>query len=333
MKLVRRVHMYLGLLLFPWLVIFGISGMLFNHPHVGEDVTVRELSAEQMRALTGLEPLDPNAIAQQVVSQLNAQGTEGGYRLDASAKSRFSGFTVLLAPGEGVMNIFIVDLKDGSATLSTRATGTSTPRPEVPFAGALVPLPEHSLAAVEAQVAQVLPKLDVQAKTPLRANPRNAPEVRFRMIDTQQRAWNVTYNLGSGRLDGRPADAPRVLSVNELLTRLHTTHHYPVDFGILWLWALFADITALTLVLWAVSGLFMWWQMKPSRVLGVAAVSLALGLGLAIIGGTLAELQFGNVQKTSGPGGDSPPPPPPVAAPSAASPAPSVLTRGEPLAP
>ena len=55
------------------------------------------------------------------------------------------------------------------------ARGLAGPRETAPFAGASVPLPEHSLAAVETQVAQLLPKLDVTARTPLRANPRARP--------------------------------------------------------------------------------------------------------------------------------------------------------------
>jgi hypothetical protein len=310
MKLVRRTHMYLGLLLFPWLLVFGISGMLFNHPNLGEDVKMRALSAEQLRSLTGLEPVDAGGIAREVVSRLNAQGGgQGeGYQLDPDFESRFSGFTVLMAPGEGVNHILIVDLNDGTGTLATRNTGSAQPRETAPFAGETVSLPDHSLAAVESRVAGLLPKLDIQAKTPLRANPRAAPEVRFRMTDSRQRVWNVTYNLGSGRLDGRPTEASPGLSLNELLTKMHTTHHYPLDVGFTWVWALFADITGLMIVFWAVSGLLMWWQMKPTRVIGVAAISLALGLGLVVIGGTLAELQFGNVQRRTGPGDGQPPP-------------------------
>ncbi|WNG46500.1 hypothetical protein F0U60_22070 [Archangium minus] len=336
MKLVRRTHMYLGLLLFPWLLVFGISGMLFNHPNLGEDVKVRELSSEQLRSLTGLEPVQAGEIAREVVARLNAQnnGQGGAYQLDPGFESSFSGFTVLLAPGEGENHIFIVDLKDGTATLSTRNTGASKPQETAPFAGATVSLPNHSMAAIESKVAQLLPKLDVQAKTPLRASPRGAPEVRFRMTDAQQRAWNVTYNLGSGRLDGRPTEATPEISANELLTKLHKTHHYPLDVGFTWVWALFADITGLMIVFWAVSGLFMWWQMKPTRVIGVGAISLAVGLGLFFIGGTIAELHFGNVQKRTGPGDGQPPPaqakPAAAAArPVGAVPAPEVMTRSE----
>lgn len=312
MKVVRRTHMYLGLLLFPWLLVFGVSGMLFNHPEMGEDVTTRELSGEQLRSITGLQATDPKALAEQVVAGLNTARKEGAgaeYRLDPSFDSRFSGFTVLVAPGDGVNHIMIVDLKDGTGTLATRSTRSKQPRQEAPFVGETVALPEHDLASVEAKMAPLLTQLGVEAKTALRANPRAAPELRFRMLDAQQKAWNVTYDLGSGRVDGRPADAARVLSVNELLSRLHKQHHYPLDLGFTWVWALFADITGLMIVFWAVSGLFMWWQMKPTRVIGVGAISLALGLGLAFIGGTLAELQFGNVQMRTGPGDSGEPPP------------------------
>lgn len=307
MKLIRRTHMYLGLLLFPWLLVFGVSGVLFNHPNVGEDVVERPLSGEQLRVLTGFEPMEPSTVARAVVEKLNAEGA--GYRLDEGFESRYSGFTVLTAPGEGVNHILILDLKDGTGSLATR--GTSSPQPPVvaPFSGATVALPEHSMAAVEAKMAGLLPKLDVAAKTPPRSSPRGAPELRFRMKDAEQRLWNVTYHLGTGKVDGRPADAPRVFSVNELLTKLHVLHHYPLDFNFVWLWALFADLTGVMIVFWAVSGLLMWWQMKPTRVLGVGAISLAFGLGLVFIGGTLADLQFGNVQKRAGPGGDAPPPP------------------------
>ena len=312
MKWVRRTHMYLGLLLFPWMIVFGVSGVLFNHPDVGEDVAVREVPAEQLQAITGMAPVAPEAVAKQLVEQLNANG--GTYRLESSSDPHFSGFTVLLAPGEGVNNIVIVNLDEGSATVSTRSTVSPKPKLEAPFAGDTVTLPEYSMAAIEAKLAPLLTKLDVPAKSAPKASPRGAPELRFKMLDANQQAWNVTYNLGSGLVDGRPADAARVLSVNELLTKLHVLHHYPSNFGVMWLWALFADISGVMIVFWALSGLFMWWQMRPTRVLGIGALSLAIGLGLAVIGGTLVDLQFGNVQKRTGPGGGAPPKPKPAPA-------------------
>lgn len=79
MKLVRRTHM---------LLVFGISGMLFNHPNLGEDVKVREISSEQLRSLTGLEPVQAGEIAREVVARLNTQnnGPGDGQQPPAQAK-------------------------------------------------------------------------------------------------------------------------------------------------------------------------------------------------------------------------------------------------------
>ena len=51
MKFVRRLHMYLGLLVFPWVLLFGASGALFNHPEIGRDIEQRDLSPEELEEI------------------------------------------------------------------------------------------------------------------------------------------------------------------------------------------------------------------------------------------------------------------------------------------
>jgi hypothetical protein len=153
------------------------------------------------------------------------------------------------------------------------------------------------MAAVEEQVKELLPRLSLGAGEPLRAHPEVGPELRFRMRDADARAWNVTYNLSTGRLDGRLVGGPDRTRLVELHERLHKTHHFPVHGGMTWLWALFADITGLTLVLWALTGLAMWWQMKPSRVLGAVAVAAALACAALVMSGTASDILFGNAEE------------------------------------
>lgn len=295
MKIVRRVHMYLGLLLFPWILLFGISGMLFNHPEIGRDIERRHVSGEQISALTGFQPWDPDALARRVVAQLNA-GSSSRYTLDEDTAGSFSGWPIFAAPrGDGGRHVVILRLDDGSASVADHAPEPEAPAP--PFAGAAIDLPEHRMAAVQEQLKELLPRLGVDAKGPLRAHPKVAPELRFRVRDAEDRLWNVTYNLGTGRLDGRiegAAGRPRLVQV---LETLHKTHHFPVHGGMAWVWALFADITGLTLVVWALSGLVMWWQMKPTRVIGAAAVAAALALFAVVMSGTAEDVLFGNVEK------------------------------------
>ncbi|WP_437291687.1 PepSY domain-containing protein [Sorangium sp. So ce406] len=295
MKIVRRVHMYLGLLLFPWILMFGISGMLFNHPEIGRDIDRRYLSGEQVSALTGFQPWDPDALARRVVAQLNA-GSPAPYTLDEDTSGSFSGWPLLAAPrGDGGRQVVILRLDDGSATVSSHAPEPEAPAP--PFAGAAIDLPDHRMAAVQEQMKELLPRMGVEAQGPLRAHPKVAPELRFRMRDAEDRAWNVTYNLGTGRLDGRLDGGPGRPRLVEVLETLHKTHHFPVHGGMTWVWALFADITGLTLAVWALSGLVMWWQMKPTRVIGAAAVAAALALSAVVMSGTASDVLFGNVDK------------------------------------
>ncbi|MRG97500.1 PepSY domain-containing protein [Polyangium spumosum] len=293
MKFVRRLHMYLGLLVFPWVLLFGASGALFNHPEIGRDIEQRDLSPEELSTLTGWKPWNPEQIAQRVVAQINA-GSSGMYTLDPSAPSSFSGWPLLATPSRaGGRHVLIVSLDGGGATFSTHAPEPKSDPP--PFVGATIELPEYRMAAVQDQLTELLPKLGIDAEGPLRAHPKVHPELRFRMRDENGRTWNVVYDLGTGQVDGRPAGAGKLRFV-ELLERLHTTHHFPIHGDMAWFFALFADITGITLVVWALSGLAMWWQMKPTRVVGALAIAIALAAAALVMRGTASEIQFGNVQ-------------------------------------
>ncbi|TKD11805.1 hypothetical protein E8A74_06635 [Polyangium fumosum] len=293
MKFIRRLHMYLGLLVFPWVLLFGMSGALFNHPEIGRDIEQRDLSAAELATLTGMKPWDPEDIAQKVVAQLNA-GSPGGYVLDSGAPRSFSGWPLLATPARsGGRHVLIVSLDGGGATVSTHAPEPKSDPP--PFAGATVDLPGYKMAAVQEQVKELLPKLGIDAEAPLRAHPKAHPELRFRVRDANARTWNIVYDLSTGRVDGRPA-GPGQLRFVELLEKLHTTHHFPIHGDMAWFFALFADITGITLIVWALSGLAMWWQMKPTRVLGALAITVAIAAAALVMRGTASEIQFGNVR-------------------------------------
>ena len=83
---------------------------------------------------------------------------------------------------------------------------------------------------------------------------------------------------------------------------MHTTHHFPLRVGPLWFWALFEDLLGVTMVIWAISGLVMWWQIKRTRLAGVLSIAAALGLAAAVMLGTLSELTFSDVKEQLGPG-------------------------------
>jgi hypothetical protein len=286
LRAVRKIHMYVGLVLFPWVVFFGLTGMLFNHPGVGEQTSGRPLPKAELEA-AGIHAVAPAAVAESIAAALRAQGKS--FRLDPSYDSGFHGTTGVASSAPGVKLLTIVDLERGRGVVLTRPDHATA---DAPFAGEL-PLEQVQLETLPATVTGLLAGKGITSSEPYLAM---AQVLRFRLLDDAGRPWNATYDLGSGRLDGRPTDSPPPLSLHDLLGAMHKTHHFPARVGPTLFWVLFADLTALALVIWALTGIVMWVQIKKSRALGVVAVSVGVLLATVIMLWTDAELRFGHVR-------------------------------------
>jgi hypothetical protein len=65
---------------------------------------------------------------------------------------------------------------------------------------------------------------------------------------------------------------------NAFLERFHRRRGYVTGYTLDTIWAVSVDLIIVAMVVWALSGLWMWWEMKITRTLG--AIALAGGLGL-----------------------------------------------------
>ena len=65
---------------------------------------------------------------------------------------------------------------------------------------------------------------------------------------------------------------------NSLMNTLHRRRGYQHEYALDDAWALIVDLFIVAAVLWALSGLWMWWEMKATRRWG--AVSLAIGVAV-----------------------------------------------------
>jgi len=79
------------------------------------------------------------------------------------------------------------------------------------------------------------------------------------------------------RLTYTPADRRLVIEkaeprVNAWLERFHRRRGYATGYGLDTVWAVSVDLTIVALVFWAVSGLWMWWEMKSTRPWGAAGL-------------------------------------------------------------
>jgi hypothetical protein len=242
MKAVRRAHMYAGLALAPFVALYGITAILFNHPGIGSETRVRHLPAD----VAAFDPGAADRHALHAVSQVDCVA------IDEDVPARFTGRTMLVAEGRTLL----VD-EDGARLILRPA---STGEPEV-FEG-IEALEDHRADLLASARA-----VDPEAAWRIRSIARLEFGV---WLDGERRA--ATYDPLRETLT---LSEPRARSLRSRLTALHKAHTYPTGVGAdLW-WAILVDVLGAMMVLWAISGVAMWWQMKRLRRGGLAALAIS----------------------------------------------------------
>jgi hypothetical protein len=312
MHWVRRTHLYFGLFLCPWAVLYGVTAFLFNHPTVFSDQPTVSFSKDVL-ADTPMETLPPPAeLAALVVKELNAkQQPSQAYQLVQPERAGYTReFAFATVNTDGRQISILVNVVNGGGTIRSQPRQPVNEAEKAPFAvgaaggrGLRPPvggLPRTGGTAdkrSEDAIQVDLPLHErVKATVPIilerggfpqgEVTVTSVPELTF-FIEADGKVWNANYNAMTGSISGKSADAPEDdISVRRFLTRLHLAHGYPSSVGARWFWAVIVDAMAFVMLFWGISGLFMWWQIKATRKLGFAilllsaAVAAALGIGM-----------------------------------------------------
>ena len=101
LKWLRRIHLYSGLFMTPWVFLYGITGFLFNHPDAFSDRAVRYAGRAELKG-TALEdfPTAPQ-MAEDLVKTLNSRDGVKEYRLIDRESSALSRTLTITATGKG----------------------------------------------------------------------------------------------------------------------------------------------------------------------------------------------------------------------------------------
>jgi hypothetical protein len=288
MKLARRIHLYTGLFMTPWVFLYGFTALLFNHPEAFPDARIVHFEAAG-GPLAGVPR--PTALAEEVVKALNAPGDApakgdqaakaGSYRLIRPAEARYDRDFFATVSADGREHFLRMDMLTGEGTIRTQRKQAEKPSPFA--AGATVKLAAPPMEAVTKALPGILEREGIPGdKTVDRSFP---PDLSF-LMESDGRAWRVRYNPQSGKLSGRPEAEGDPLSARTYLLRLHLAHEYPSEMNAAWFWAVAVDAMFASMVGWGVTGLLMWWQMKNVRKVGVvvliasavAATAVAIGM-------------------------------------------------------
>ena len=304
MQFVRRTHLYVGLFLFPWAILYGVTGFLFNHPTLFADApTSTFLRADVEGTALGDIP-SPREQAAAVLNALNQQKKpESPFRLGAG-EARYATRDSFIATVKADRRTFFVvfDPKTASGTIRETTPGRTAEEP-APFAtgkadaprqrgmGMMGPMKQdHSGVKLSDTMTDRL-KTAIPTLMERKGFPKGevtitaAPDVKFPVV-VAGNTWTATFNPLTTSVTGTAGQDQSNLTVRGFLLRMHLTRGYPGEFNTKWFWALGVDAIALTLCFWGISGLFMWWQIKATRKPGLVVFTLSailattLGFGM-----------------------------------------------------
>jgi hypothetical protein len=296
LHLLRRVHMYAGLFLLPWAVLYGVTAFLFNHPTAFSDQPYAEFRRDALAGTPMESPPPPAEVAEQVVIALRTRSPGSTYTLVEPEQARYSrDFAFAVARTEGRETNVLVDVTGAGGSI--RARDVPPPRPEesAPFTigrgigprpvgpppeGLKVPDLLHE--RVKATVPAILERTGFPGGT---VTVTSVPDLSF-LMDADGRRWRVTFNAQTGSVSGRPAadqEPPAAPSTRTLLLRMHTAHGYPYRTDGRWAWAVLVDVMAAALVFWAATGLVMWWQVRAARRAGAVVLVLSAAATVALV--------------------------------------------------
>ena len=228
-KIIRRIHLYLGLTLVPWVLLYGATALLFNH---GDWFTERDYRAVDAVALSGLPT--PESLAAKAVTDLKVAGLElvpetaqfVGH-LSFRGKSETHRARLSLDPaGAGGLLRMSPNPADGPAW--TGGLNDWAPVPKTVEAD----LKKSALDAANAKGAG-LSGLAL----------RGYPSVRFQVRD-QGTLRTVELEL-DGEMEVTAGDG--VAPLRNRLMRLHVSHGRPGYGGSRWWWSFMVDIMGLAM--------------------------------------------------------------------------------------
>ena len=303
----RRGHLYLGLFLFPWAILYGATAFLFNHPTVFSDQPSKSFGSDAVAGTALDDAPSPAEQAEQVVKLLNEKKKPlTPYRVAGDAKyAREFAFATVRADGQTIS--VLVDIKNRQGTVRSAPLETLKKEPvKAPFAmvRSAAPragepeLPNADVIKLESplqdRVKAAIPTILERTGFPIgEITVTSVPELTF-PIEADGSIWTATYSATTGSLTGKLVGAGETpeLSVRRFLTRLHLAHGYPGEQNSRWFWAVIVDAMAFVMCFWGLTGLIMWWQIKTTRKLGgvvlvlsaVAATVLGFGMYAAMSG-------------------------------------------------
>ncbi|TWT31508.1 PepSY domain-containing protein [Blastopirellula retiformator] len=313
LKLIRRIHLYSGIFMLPWVLLYGFTGWFFNHPGYFTGDQVQSFQAAEVAdgQLASLPKAD--VMAAQIVEELNVEsflvdGPE--IKLTDSRPAEFSGFLTFNVAADGANHSVSIDPVSGAGEVRTNfitpeiEESADTP-PTNPLQDVRsVTIRDNALTKAQDATPQVLTDLGLASGSAIAG--RRSPSLVF-SAEVDGVPTIVTCNLGNGGVTALREDSRPSIETKSFLQRLHLARSYSPHWNVRWFWAAMVDLMFLSMVFWGISGVLMWWQIKRTRLWGTGFLVASVVCATLLMVGMHDSLTTGGGRGGRGGGGSGRP--------------------------
>ncbi|MEM6690796.1 MAG: hypothetical protein AAF664_15285 [Planctomycetota bacterium] len=307
----RKIHLYSGIFMFPFVLLYGFSGWFFNHP--GYFQPGNEISTHLSAATNGSgEPLSlmpASELAAQVVDELNIESFSiGGPEIVLTEEKtpRFSNFYNYTVQGEDETHTVRVNPASGAVSIKTEVfqeepIDESEPpviNPMVDVRGA--DLLENPQSRIEEAIPSLLEQNGLSTGEIFPG--RRSAGLIF-SVEADGVPCLVDYNFGSGAVSSIAQAQRQPMDTKSLMRRMHLARMYTPQFDVRWFWALVVDLMFASMVFWGISGLAMWFQNRRTRTTGGAVLLASIIFSSFMVIGMHDNLTEGIGGRRGGHGG------------------------------
>ncbi|MCA8995910.1 MAG: PepSY domain-containing protein [Planctomycetaceae bacterium] len=271
MILIRRIHLYAGLFLLPWVLLYGITGAMFNHQELFPAVRFEAVDASLVRDAGMAEFPSPGELAQQVADAIE-QTANVEVVLNKGQSPEFTSpilFETYDGDGQHVVQI---DPIQQTARLLHRPPNAEQEESLLQNVQNIQLSPNPHQAAHDSARA-IFAKHGLSSAD--QAKPLGWTKLNF-LASVDGQPARITYVLKDGHIDVTKYTGEDGMIPRQFLLRLHTAHGQPPHWNMRMFWSLFVDAMALAMVTWGITGLVMWWQIKRTRLIGTVLIAVSL---------------------------------------------------------
>lgn len=272
MIVVRRLHLYAGLFLLPWVFLYGVTGAMYNHQWLLPEVTTSELTPEVLSDAPMSEFPQPVELAEQVVAALSAAANDVEITLDTSHPPEFTNDLMYETYIDGQRYVIQIDPVDHSSKLVLHPQNPEQPEKLLTNVRNVTLTPNPLDSATES-VGTVLAAAGIEKSGKIK--PHGWSKLNF-LASVDGVPARITYVLKDGHVETIRYTGEDGMSLRRFMLRLHTTHGQSPHWNGRLLWTFALDAMAIAMVCWGLTGLFMWWQIKRTRRIGGIVLALSL---------------------------------------------------------